>query len=415
MSFIRRRPCSAVATALFFSAVILVVGGQQVAASEFSSIDQAIGTEDAVLVSDNDGRVLFSKHAGKKLVPASTLKILTSLAALNLLGPDYRFPTEFYLDKDDNLRVKGFGDPLLISEALDEIASKLRGKITHYKDLVLDISFFEHPLSVPGVSPSFEPYDAPNGALCVNFNTVGFKQTKDGHLVSAEPQTPLLPFVIKRIKSSGLRQGRIILSAEKNEFIRYAGHLLAYFLKKRGIISEGSIRIKSNFTGNDAPILTYHSGFSLKNIVARLMISSNNFMANQLFLALGAHVYDPPGSLQKGIRAVSTYASGRLGFGAIQIVEGSGISRANRLSAEELDRMLEAFEPYYKFLRCKDRMYYKTGTLNGIRTQAGYIVSKNGKMYRFVILLNTPEKTIQPIVDGIQRVIEKKERRSSLE
>ena len=76
------------------------------------------GNTDAVLVSDSHGRTLFSKNADHRLVPASTLKILTALAALHYLGPDHRFITEFYMDHNNNLFVKGYGDPLLISEVI---------------------------------------------------------------------------------------------------------------------------------------------------------------------------------------------------------------------------------------------------------------------------------------------------------
>jgi D-alanyl-D-alanine carboxypeptidase len=73
-----------------------------------------LGNQDAVLVADAKGRILFSKDADKKLVPASSLKILTALVALHYLGPDYRFTTEFYLDKNLNLKIKGYGDTLFI-------------------------------------------------------------------------------------------------------------------------------------------------------------------------------------------------------------------------------------------------------------------------------------------------------------
>ncbi|MCK4620156.1 MAG: D-alanyl-D-alanine carboxypeptidase, partial [Desulfobacterales bacterium] len=59
-----------------------------------------IGDHDAVLVADHQGRIIVSKNADKKLIPASTLKILTSLVAIHYLGPDYRFITEFYLDNN---------------------------------------------------------------------------------------------------------------------------------------------------------------------------------------------------------------------------------------------------------------------------------------------------------------------------
>ena len=188
----------------------------------------------------------FSKNADTLLIPASTLKLLTSLAALHYLGEDFRFKTEFYLDPDQNLVIKGYGDPLLISEELKEIAKTLATHISTYKDLVLDTSYFDEPLVIPGVTSSLQPYDSPNGALCVNFNTVFFKKNTTGKFVSAEPQTPLLPFVLPKIKASRLSQGRILLSSEDDECVQYAGHMFQYFLSENGAAGSGEIRVGEN-------------------------------------------------------------------------------------------------------------------------------------------------------------------------
>ncbi|MBW2643777.1 MAG: D-alanyl-D-alanine carboxypeptidase, partial [Deltaproteobacteria bacterium] len=86
-------------------------------------LKKLLGNQDAVLVADPQGRVVFSKNADIQLVPASVLKIFTALVAFHYLGPEYRFATEFYKDQDSNLKVKGYGDPLLISETLMEIVN----------------------------------------------------------------------------------------------------------------------------------------------------------------------------------------------------------------------------------------------------------------------------------------------------
>jgi len=160
-------------------------------------IASLIGTEDSLLVVDPDGRIIISKNDTKKLIPASILKIFTSLVAMHYLGPEHRFRTEFFIDNNSNLKIKGFGDPLLISEIVRKIShllATLLSQSTIINDLIVDDSYFSQPLTIPGISSSSQPYDAPNGALCVNFNTVFFKHTKSGY-ISAEPQTPLLPNV----------------------------------------------------------------------------------------------------------------------------------------------------------------------------------------------------------------------------
>ncbi|MFC1813278.1 D-alanyl-D-alanine carboxypeptidase/D-alanyl-D-alanine-endopeptidase [Thermodesulfobacteriota bacterium] len=369
-------------------------------------LEGLIGNRDAVIVATPDDRVIFSKNADKKLVPASTLKILTALVALKVLGPNYRFVTEFYLDKESNLTIKGYGDPLLVSETVNKISSALSPMLNSIKDIVLDAAYFEDPLVVPGISSSSEPYDAPNGALCVNFNTVYFKRNKNGIYVSAEPQTPLLPFALNRIRKSGLQQGRIVLSHNHEENIRYAGHLFQYFLNKEGIPSSGKIRTGRVKNETDRLILKYVSEFTLMQVVPKLFEYSNNFMSNQILISAGAKVYGPPGSLKKGVLAAKAYAQQALEIEDIHIVEGSGISRANKVSAQTLYAVLQKFEPYYQLLTKSGNAYVKTGTLHDVGTRAGYIENAEGKLYRFVILINTPGKKPEPIMDRLMKNID---------
>jgi D-alanyl-D-alanine carboxypeptidase/D-alanyl-D-alanine-endopeptidase (penicillin-binding protein 4) len=178
----------------FLLCIFLAGSAANLHASSLKDLQRLIGEKDAVLVASPRGRILLEKNAGKKLIPASTLKIFTSLVAFHYLGPEYRFTTEFYLDRDDNLKIKGYGDPLLLSETLRETATALSQKLGSFNDLILDDSFFSGQVSVPGTEPSYQPYDSPNGALCVNFNTVSFKRVNRAY-VSDEEQTPLLPFV----------------------------------------------------------------------------------------------------------------------------------------------------------------------------------------------------------------------------
>jgi len=380
-------------------------------AGNWNDFQNLIGNQDALLVADSQGKVLFSKNEDRLLVPASTLKILTALVALQYLGPDYRFPTEFSLDEDNNLVVKGFGDPLLVSEALAEIAGVLAVRLDAPKkevnDLVLDDSYFDDPIVIPGIIPSYEPYDAPNGALCVNFNTVNFKRNKNGNYVSAEPQTPLLPSVLCRIRASRLDHGRIILPAVDKQITLYSGHLLLYFMKQHGIQASGRVRVGRMQQDRDKLIAKYMSTFSMAQIISKLLEHSNNFIANQLLVAAGAKVYGPPGTLAKGVRAASVYARNVLNIDSIKIVEGSGISRNNLISAQSLHIILEAFAPYHHLMVRSGRSFYKTGTLSNINTRAGYIENGDGGLYRFVLLINTPGKSADGIMNRVLKNLDK--------
>jgi len=372
------------------------------------NIRNLVGEDDAVVMVDPKGKILFSKNADKALIPASTLKILTALAAFHCLGPDFRFKTEFYLDSQSNLKIKGYGDPLLISEVLEDIAATIHLKLNTgsniLKDLVLDDSHFEQPLIIPGVTSSLEPYDAPNSALSVNFNTVYFARCKNGAYASAESQTPLLPFALGKIKKSGLKTGRIVFSDKEKESTVYAGHLFKYFLEKEGIKTCGDIRVGKIDKTKDELIFRYVSGYSLEQIISKLLEYSNNFISNQIIVAIGAKLYGPPGTLSGGVRAVTTYARNTLKIEDIRIVEGSGISRKNSISAGSFIKILEAFEAYRSLMRHRGGEFYKTGTLKGISTRAGYIENTKGELFRFVVLINTPGKNTEGIMSELRLI-----------
>ena len=375
------------------------------AKSTQTTLSNRIGPRDAVLIADPSGSTIFSKNADKLLIPASTLKVLTSLVGFHDLGRDYQFQTEFYLDPDSNLIIKGYGDPLLISEAIEQIAEVLSRKLSLFNDLILDDTYFEHPLTIPGVSASTQPYDSPNGALCVNFNTVNFKKSRSGQYISAEPQTPLLPYVRKKINATGMAKGRIIFSHERDEIIRYAGHMFLYFLDRANIRSNNKIRKGWANQTRDQLIYRHLSPFSMTEVVSKLMEHSNNFTANQILITAGAKRFGPPGTLDKGVQSAKTYASNQLQLNRLDIVEGSGISRRNRMSAKMMHTVLMQFKPYYKLMRYKNGVYYKTGTLHGISTRAGYIEGASGELYPFVVFLNTKGKSAEKMMRRIQKAV----------
>ncbi|MBW1779015.1 MAG: D-alanyl-D-alanine carboxypeptidase, partial [Deltaproteobacteria bacterium] len=296
---------------LFFSLIFLFSGlPLECFAAAPSRLDPLtlIGEKDALLLADLEGNILLSKNKIRPMVPASVLKIFTAHLALTHLGPDHRFATDFYLDNQNRLKVKGFGDPFFVSESLAVVAQTLSRRIHTLDGIVLDDTYFADPLTIPGVSDSFEPFDAPNGALCVNFNTVNFRRT-GSKFVTAEPQTPLLPMVIPRILKSGLDKGRIVLSHQQAETVLYAGHLLEHFLEKAGITVTGEIRRGRVNPTVDSLVLHHVSEYRLTDIVSQLLEHSNNFIANQLLISVGAAVLGPPGTLDKGVRAARNHAA----------------------------------------------------------------------------------------------------------
>lgn len=371
-----------------------------------SQLQKLVGSQDAAVLALPQGEPILFRHCQKALIPASTLKILTALVAIENLGDKYRFATDFYLDSSKNLKIKGYGDPLLISESLAQIAQRLARQISNIQDIVIDDGYFRSSVKIPGKNNSLQPYDAPNGAFCVNFNTVAFKTVR-GAFVSAEKQTPLLPFSLAKAKASGLKEGRIMLAGDPKESIRYAGELLQYFLTQAGIKISGEIKQGSIDPAGDKLILHYLSQFTLDHVISRLMEFSNNFIANQLFLSSGAVGMGPPATLAKGKQIADRYIERQLGLKEITIVEGSGLSRRNRISARAMIMLLKRFEPYYQLLRHEGREYYKTGTLSNVKSRAGYLEDAHGRRYPFVVIMNTPGKTTTPAMQLFKKAIRK--------
>jgi len=345
----------------------------------------------AVLVTDAAGAVLFSHHPGRPKIPASTLKIVTAAAALEALGPDYRFITDFRLSPQNDLYVSGRGDPYLVSEELDDLARTLRSKgLKQVNHILLDNSFFQEGMVLDGTSRSLNPYDAYNGALCVNFNTIYVQVDANGRVFSAEPQTPLTDLARKLAsKNRGRGKVRFNLAESPDICLLYAGELLKCFLEKAGVTVEGQVSPASD---DPAGLPLWHRHRSSRDLcwlLSQMFKYSNNFMANQIFLAMGAERFGPPAVPEKSRRVISDYLTAR-GIELFHVEEGSGLSRRTRVSAAQMSKVLHFFSPYRHLLPSEGPAYFKTGTLSDVKSMAGYLMPEQGPPLSFVILLNGP-------------------------
>ena len=351
-----------------------------------------------ILLSDDQGKIIYAKNPDTPFIPASTLKILTSLAAIKTLGPDYHSQTWASYDQTTcDLYLKGFGDPLFISEEISKFADQISHHIFQLaskgiissaviRNIIVDQSYFASQITIPGAGSSSNPYDATNGALCANFNTIFLKwDNRSRQYISAEKQTPFPDILAKQIRLKSKKMDRVLLSYELRQ--KYPGILMHDFLKKSGVKITGSVRT-GIFTGSGKDCIVHTSSFSLADIIKKLLQYSNNFIANQLMLAMGAHTYGPPATLEKGAELLNKFAKETLGLKNISIVEGSGLSRRNQLTPAQMRDVLIAFMPWYEYLRQDGNEFYKTGTLSDVRSRAGFIRSKDNRLYPFVIMLN---------------------------
>ena len=341
-----------------------------------------------VLVVDADGNELVAQNADKPFVPASVTKIVTAWLAMEVLGGDYRFETRFYLDDKRKLYVRGGGDPFLISEELAPLATGLVAAIGEkpITGIVLDASYYPANLRIPGIENSGEAYNALNSALAVNFNTVA--AVRSGNKVrSAETQTPITPLAISQFRQRGPDgKGRISLSQDPAVSLHYAGELIAAFIERAGGSVKGKISTGTVPAGLQ-PVYVHQQSRTLSQILVELLRASNNYIANQVFLEIGAHRLGGPVSLEKSLRVANEMLAAHDLATAIHLEEGSGISRSNRFTARGLAKVLELFAPNASLLRGHDGGMNKTGTLDGVSTLAGYADTKSHGRVRFVIAL----------------------------
>ncbi len=359
------------------------------------------------MLNDENGAPLIALNPDSPFIPASIIKVLTALIALDILGPDFRFKTECYTNSKNDLIIKGYGDPFLVSDEIRLLAEELKKKgLKYINRLILDNSYFTYDINIPGISSSSNPYDALNGAIVVNFNTINIKKDADGKIASAEDETPLTPLAIKKASNlSPSTTQRINLSVQRTECIGYAAELFRAIFREKGLSVADTAFVEASVGGNVTPFITYYNSRSLKEILQGLLKYSNNFIANQIFLVIGAHRKGPPAILEKSAETFDSYIRDNLKIppSELVMVEGSGISRNNIVSGRVMAAIMERFKPHAHLLTAnKNGHLIKSGTLNGVYNYAGYIKTPRG-LRSFVIILNQQQNNR----DSILRILER--------
>jgi D-alanyl-D-alanine carboxypeptidase/D-alanyl-D-alanine-endopeptidase (penicillin-binding protein 4) len=349
-----------------------------------------------VLVMDAEGNELVAQNTDEPFVPASVTKIVTSWLALEVLGGDYRFETRFYLDNKRVLYVRGGGDPFLISEELAPLATELVAAVGKkpITGIVLDAGYYPSKLRIPGIEDTNEAYNAPNSALAANFNTV--YAVRSGNKVrSAEKQTPITPLAIAQFRMRGPNgEGRISLSQDPTVSLQYAGELIAAFIDRAGGRVKGKISTGTVPEGPQ-PVYVHRQSRPLSEILGELLRASNNYIANQVFLEIGGHRLGGPVSLDKSLQVANEMLAAHDLAAAVHLEEGSGLSRNNHFTARGLAKVLELFAPHAGLLHGHDGGMNKTGSLEGVRTLAGYANTSSHGRVRFVISLTSNDDELR--------------------
>ncbi|HXF65896.1 MAG TPA: D-alanyl-D-alanine carboxypeptidase/D-alanyl-D-alanine-endopeptidase [Burkholderiales bacterium] len=415
-------------------------------------------------------RPLLALGAERALNPASTIKVLTTYAALELLGPAYTWRTEAYaagtLREEvlaGDLVLKGSGDPKLTLENFWLLLRSLRARgLREIRgDLVLDRSHFaaeEHDPARFDGDPT-RPYNTGPDALLVNFKAVQLAFVPDLEAravrILAEPRLQEVQIVnnlaldasgacgdwvgkLKLDASAGPAAARLAFggtyAAACGERIRnysvlghvtYAGALFRELWRELGGAFSGTVR--EGAASPSARLIAAVSSPALAEIVRDINKHSNNVMARQLYLTLGAAGEGPPATGAKAERTLRRWLAAKgLVFPELVLENGSGLSRIERISARSLGQLLLAAfaSPVMPELiaslplvavdgTMKKRLagaevagqaHIKTGSLAGVRSMAGYVLDAQGRRVAVVLIVNHPNATnasVQPVQDAL--------------
>lgn len=397
------------------------------------------------------GDIVLNWQANVPRNPASTIKLLTTLVALDLLGPAYTWKTEVYAlgDIEDgrlqgDLLIKGYGDPFLVTERVWQLLREVRRAGIHEisGDLLIDDSHFDIHDEDPAAfdRQPLRAYNVVPNALLMNFKVVRywFEPNHDANTVRVWVDPALANLSIENQLSletgrcRGYQRGISIsanLAIDEMTFSgkfpsgckRYAldrtalSHnefvfgLFTSLWRESGGVFDGSWR-NAIAPVDVEPVVEFRS-LPLANVIARVNKHSNNVMARQILHTLSAEVLGSPGSEEGGGKVVRDWLeSSGLHFSKLAFDNGAGLSRDARISAQDLGSMLrfawrQPYMPEYLASlslsgldgtlsrRFRDqtllgKAHLKTGSMDHVTAVAGYLQSRSGRRFAVVAMQN---------------------------
>lgn len=397
------------------------------------------------------GREVLAHNADTPRNPASVLKLLTTYAALDELGPAHTWRTDVYLGGpladgvlEGDLILRGGGDPYLVQERFWLLLRELRrrGLERIEGDLVLDASYFSPAAEDRGAfdNQPLRAYNVTPHALLVNFNVVRFwfEPAAEGVLVDMEPPLANLR-VDNRLQPAagrcrGYQRGIAVRARRAERSVTFSGDFPAacgrYSLARsvlghedfvfglftalwREMGGEFAGGLKVEETPPGAERFFTMTSLPLGEVIRSINKYSNNVMTRQLLFTLGAERYGPPGTEEKGRRAVADWLEERgFRFPELVLENGAGRSRDARITARHMGELLSAAwaSPWMPEFAASmaisgmdgtygrrrggtiaGRARLKTGSLDDVSTLAGYLQARDGARYAVVVLHNAGE------------------------
>lgn len=400
------------------------------------------------------GALVLDMNPTVPRTPASIMKLVTTYAALDVLGPAYTWQTRAWADGTvsrgvltGNLVLQGGGDPLMTIERWWRVVSDLRqtGLKRIDGNIVIDNSYFAPNTDGPGDFDGrpWRTYNVLPDALLVNLQSAEFivrpAVSGNGIDVEVDPRPDNLEIDNRARLVSGRCRGRargiaittpqsnpnkIVITGQLSSSCgpqiarrvvmaapEYAyGTFVTLWKQQGGEVTGGMARGR---TPANARLLLKYDSLTMTEIVRVTNKYSSNVMARALLLTLGAEKFGAPATPASGARAVDEWLTRQgLVFPEFVLGNGSGLSREARISADNMTRLLIAawngrYAPEYltslplggldgtlkkRFngLPEANRIRMKTGTLNGTSSLAGYVTGADGRHYATTIIVNHP-------------------------
>lgn len=424
--------------------VARILAGYKVPSAEFSAYVHEIGQPEPLLA--------FNEAVPRN--PASTIKIVTTFVGLESLGPAYTWKTEAFLDGDitdgtldGDLLIKGYGDPYFVIERFWLFLRELRNRGLSSVDgnLLIDDSYFELTADRPGSfdGQPLRVYNVIPSALLVNFQSVRFSFAPDavtGRVQIVADPMPTNLEISNRLKLArgGCRgyQNGVAISvgdADSRNPVIFSGSLAENcreYSMSRSVLQPATYTygvFKTLWEANGGqitggvgsqtapadrePFVSFASP-PLADVIRSVNKFSNNIMARQLLLTIGAELIGPPGTVEKGREAIGLVLASRgLALIDLHLENGAGLSRETRISARDLGRvLLDASDSPYQseFISSfalggldgtlrrrftqddlRGRVHLKTGRLDDVFAMAGYVYSRSGRQFIVVGIQNS--------------------------
>jgi D-alanyl-D-alanine carboxypeptidase/D-alanyl-D-alanine-endopeptidase (penicillin-binding protein 4) len=388
----------------------------------------------------DDGRVLFDQRGGWHLNPASNQKIVTAHAAVELLGPDYRFETTL-ARSGDTLYLRGEGDPSLSLVELDGLLrdAHAKGELEGVRNLHIDDTAFDAKRFAPGVDEHAgeAAYLAPTGAVSLNFNTVEII-VRPGASKGAPAQVEVFPpsAAIEIVNEAHTGFGSLEIESGATTHGRTRIHVSGSITENgRKVVERRRIHDPSTFVGGAltelastilgevnwtvergsmpeaARVLARHQSATLVDVLSASMKYSNNFTTEQVLRTLAWRATGHPGNWENGVSLLETFTERVAAVeDEVQLVNGSGLTHEGRLSPRMLVDLLslsgQAGSPseallasyaraggegtlHYRNVGAGSRVRAKTGTLAGVSALSGVVFSNDGqRRIAFSMLVN---------------------------